>query len=76
MTISFSPLTEERLDHLGMVLRGSWGATCWCMHPRLTDRDMRELPGAGAVNQRRRAAMAGLTTRWRARWLNCCGPTP
>ena len=28
-----------------------------------TDRDMRELPGAGAVNQRRRAAMAGLTTR-------------
>jgi GNAT superfamily N-acetyltransferase len=33
------------------------------MHPRLTDRDMRELPGAGAVNQRRRAAMAGLTTR-------------
>ena len=63
MTISFSPLTEESLDHLGMVLRGSWGATCWCMHPRLTDRDMRELPGAGAVNQRRRAAMAGLTTR-------------
>ena len=34
MTISFSPLTEESLDHLGMVLRGSWGATCWCMQPR------------------------------------------
>ena len=63
MAISFRPLTPALLDHLGKVLQGSWGSTCWCMYPRLTDRQMRELPGSGPVNQRRRQAMSALAAR-------------
>ncbi len=45
------------MDGLGSVLRGTWGTGCWCMYPRLTAAQTRELPGPGAMNQRRRAAM-------------------
>ena len=54
------------MDDLGTVLRGSWGAGCWCMYPRLTDVQKRELPGAGSANQRRRDAMTRLARRRRA----------
>ena len=36
------------------------------MHPRLTDAKMRELPGSGPLNQRRREAMTKLARRRRA----------
>jgi GNAT superfamily N-acetyltransferase len=36
------------------------------MYPRLTDAQMRELPGPGAVNQRQRDAMTQLARRQRA----------
>ncbi len=36
------------------------------MYPRLTDAQMRELPGAGSANQRRRDAMTKLARRRRA----------
>jgi GNAT superfamily N-acetyltransferase len=62
----FRPLTPRLMDELGTVLRGSWGTGCWCMYPRLTDAQMRELPGPGAVNQRRRDAMTQLARRRRA----------
>ncbi|MGI9334125.1 MAG: GNAT family N-acetyltransferase [Gammaproteobacteria bacterium] len=62
----FRPLTPRLMDDLGSVLRGSWGTGCWCMHPRLTDAQMRELPGAGPANQRRRDAMTKLARRRRA----------
>ena len=62
----FRPLTPRLMDALGTVLRGSWGAGCWCMYPRLTDAQMRELPGLGAANQRRRDAMTQLARRRRA----------
>ena len=42
---------------MGAVLRGNFGAGCWCMYPRLTDAQMRELPGEGRVSPRRREAM-------------------
>ncbi len=58
--IEIRPLTPELMDSLGSVLRGSWGSTCWCMYPRLTDALMRELPGDGAAGSRRRKAMTEL----------------
>jgi len=61
--ISTRPLTPSLMDELGLVLRGSWGASCWCMHPRLTDATMRALPGEGALAKRRRAAMTALAER-------------
>jgi GNAT superfamily N-acetyltransferase len=54
------------MDDLGEVLRGSWGAGCWCMHPRLTDARLRELPGPGNETERRRQAMTKLARRRRA----------
>lgn len=62
----FRPLTPRLMDDLGEVLRGSWGAGCWCMHPRLTDPQLRELPGPGTETQRRRQAMTRLARRRRA----------
>ena len=62
-SLAFRPLTPHLMDELGTVLRGSWGAGCWCMYPRLTNAQMRELPGQGAANQRRREAMTTLARR-------------
>ncbi len=65
-TVEFKPLTPELIDDLGTVLRGNFGAGCWCMFPRLTDAEMRELPGEGPLSPRRREAMTGLAGRERA----------
>ena len=62
----FRPLTPRLMDEFRTVLRGNWGAGCWCMYPRLTDAQMRELPGSGSANQRRRDAMTKLARRRRA----------
>ena len=59
----FRPLTPALMDEFGAVLRGNWGAGCWCMYPRLTDAQMRELPGPGSMNQRRRDAMTHVARR-------------
>ena len=64
--LTFRPLTPRLMDELGAVLRGSWESTCWCMFPRLTSAQMRELPGSGPVNRRRRDAMTRLARRRRA----------
>ena len=61
--LTIKPLTTKLMDELGQVLKGSWGSTCWCMFPRLTDKQMKELPGDGAVKDRRRAAMTKLARR-------------
>ncbi|MFY0615493.1 MAG: GNAT family N-acetyltransferase [Hyphomicrobiaceae bacterium] len=61
--VVFKPLTPKLMADLGVVLKGSWGATCWCMFPRLTDKQMKELPGDGAIKERRRAAMTKLARR-------------
>lgn len=65
-TLTFRPLTPRLMDDMGKVLRGSWGATCWCLHPRMTEAQMRELPGTGPMKDRRRAAMTKLARRRRA----------
>ncbi len=62
----FRPLTPRLMDAFGKVLRGNWGAGCWCMYPRLTDAQMRELPGSDSASQRRRNAMTKLARRRRA----------
>lgn len=61
--LSFRPLTPRLMNDLGTVLRASWGSSCWCMHPRLTDAQMRELSGQGPAKERRRAAMQRLARR-------------
>ena len=63
MALAFRPLVPELMDELGAVLRGSWGASCWCIYPRLTAAQAREPTGAGSQNQRRRKAMAALAKR-------------
>ena len=65
-SLTFRPLTPRLMDDLGAVLRGSWGNTCWCMFPRLTDAQARELPGSGSRSQRQRDAMTSLSRRRRA----------
>lgn len=62
----FRPLTPELMDQMGTVLRGSWGAGCWCMYPRLTEAQTRELIGSGSASERRRDAMTKLAGRPRA----------
>ena len=62
----FHPLTPRLMDEFGKVLRGCWGTGCWCMYPRLPDKQMREMPGAGSANQKRRDAMTKLARRRRA----------
>ena len=61
--LEIKPLTPELMDAMGAVLRGSWGATCWCMYPRLTEPLMRELRGDGPAGPRRREAMTELAGR-------------
>ena len=61
--LEIKPLTPDLVDAMGIVLRGSWGSTCWCMYPRLTDGEMRRLPGDGPAGPRRRAAMTTLAER-------------
>jgi len=51
------------MNELGTVLSGGWGVSCWCMYPRMTDAQMRELPGPGSMNQRRHNAMSKLASR-------------
>ena len=60
-----SLVIRPSLEQLGTVLRASWGSNCWCMHPRLTDAQMRELPGSGPVKERRRDALKKLARRRR-----------
>ena len=61
--LNFRPLTPGLMDALQTVFKGTWGRSCWCMHPRLTDKQMRELPGEGSAKERKRAAMEKLARR-------------
>ncbi len=61
--VEFKPLTAGLIHHLGTVLRGNFGAGCWCMFPRLTDAQTRELPGEGNQSARKREAMTRLAGR-------------
>jgi GNAT superfamily N-acetyltransferase len=58
--LAFRPLKPRLLDCMGEVLRGSWGASCWCMYPRLSgaERNM--------GSRQRREAMTRLARRRRA----------
>lgn len=62
----FRPLTPDLMDDFGAVLRGCRGAGCWCIYPRLTEKQISELPGSGSVNQRCREAMKQLARCSRA----------
>jgi GNAT superfamily N-acetyltransferase len=64
--LGFRPCTPRLMEALGTVWRGGWGPGCWCMDPRLTDAQMRALPGPEAANQRRPDAMTQLARRRRA----------
>ena len=64
--LAFRPLTPALMDALGEVLRGSWGSSCWCMYPRLTESQTRALPGDGPLGKRKRAAMTELAAQRRS----------
>ena len=49
------------MDDMGCVLRGSWGAGCWCMYPRLGNAQASTIRSRG-----RREAMTRLARRRRA----------
>ena len=51
------PLSPALMDDFGAVLRGNFGAGCWCIYPRMGDAELRALPGAGSLSRRKRAAM-------------------
>ena len=57
-------LTPSRMDDMRAVLRGSWGASCFCMAPRLTNTERLALPGP--PDKRNRNAMTALARRRRA----------
>ncbi|NNF80535.1 MAG: hypothetical protein HKN05_21130, partial [Rhizobiales bacterium] len=61
--LDFRPLTPELMDNLQVIFKGTWGRSCWCMHPRMTDAQMRALPGEGSAKDRKRAAMEKLARR-------------
>ena len=61
--LTFSPLTPQLMAELHTVLRGSFGVSCWCMHPRLTNEQLHALPGGGSLSERRRVAMTSLAGR-------------
>lgn len=61
MALTFRPLRPGLMECFGQVLRGSWGTGCWCMYPRLGNR---EAQGIGA--RARREAMTKVARRRRA----------
>lgn len=61
--LTFRPLTPELMDDFGTILRGNFGAGCWCMFPRITEAETRALPGEGSISRRRRAVMTELAGR-------------
>src|SRR5688572_18376082 len=60
-TLDVRRLTPSLMDCMGEVLRGSWGAGCWCMFPRLG-----AAAGQGLRSRGRREAMTRLARRKRA----------
>ena len=64
--MEFRPLTPELMDDFGTVLRGNFGAGCWCMFPRMTEAQTRELRDTRPVSLQRREAMTHLASRERA----------
>jgi GNAT superfamily N-acetyltransferase len=64
--LQIHPLTTGRMDDLAGVLAGGWGASCWCLFPRLTEAETRSLPGEGPLAGRKRRAMTALARRRRA----------
>jgi GNAT superfamily N-acetyltransferase len=61
MKLVFRPLTPRFMDCMGQVLRGSWGAGCWCMHPRLGNAEAQ-----GFGSRKRRDEMTKLARRRRS----------
>ena len=61
MKLSIKRLAPGRMDDMGCVLRGSWGAGCWCMYPRLGNSEANSIRSRG-----RREAMTRLARRRRA----------
>ena len=62
-SLTFRPLTPDLMDDLKVVLRGSWGSSCWCMFPRVSGPQWNRLPGEGSGANRRRIAMEELARR-------------
>jgi GNAT superfamily N-acetyltransferase len=64
--LDMRPLTPRLMEDLRAVLAGGWGASCWCMYPRLGEAGLKALPGTGTLNARKREAMTALARSKRA----------
>lgn len=62
-TLTFRPLSPDLMDDFGTVLRGNYGAGCWCTFPRMTEAETRALPGEGTLTRRRRQVVTELASR-------------
>ena len=66
--LEIRPLTPAHVDDVKTVTRGTWGATCWDLHPRFTAAQQREMGTTltkGNVEAKRRAVLAKLARRRR-----------
>jgi GNAT superfamily N-acetyltransferase len=65
--LEIRPLTAARVDDVKVVMRGSWGASCWDLFPRFTSAQQRELGIAGgppgSAEAKRREMLAKLARR-------------
>jgi GNAT superfamily N-acetyltransferase len=59
MALVIRRLTPGLMDDMGCVLRGSWGASCWCMYPRISSQ------ASTMTGRERRSAMTRLARRRR-----------
>src|SRR2546426_1351614 len=60
------PLSAARVDDVKHVMSGTWGATCWDLYPRFTEKQQRERGLSHAPDAKRRAELARLARRRRA----------
>ena len=61
--LTIRPLSAARVDDLKTVTAGTWGAQCWCLFPRYTGAQQREMGLAKGGEAARRAEVARLARR-------------
>jgi hypothetical protein len=64
--LTIRPLTAAHVDDLKTVTAGTWGTSCWCLFPRYTAAQQRELGLDKGGNAARRAEVARLARRRKA----------
>lgn len=61
--LAIRPLSAARVDDLKTVTAGTWGAQCWCLFPRYSSAQQREMGLARGGDAARRAEVQRLARR-------------